>query len=120
MEWKNLRLNTCQNVQGFTEDFRKKALELNILVDFPETIMKYIGALPNYIHHTLLLLNPTNLDEASVQSIYIECRVKHAQDGDPSKHGEDCFKGKGKDKKTTTQTRTRRKCSIELIVKGWA
>jgi hypothetical protein len=33
MEWKNLRQGKCQDVQSFTEDFRKKAPALNIPLD---------------------------------------------------------------------------------------
>ena len=76
MEWHNLRLNKGQNVQGFTEYFRK-SLELSIPLDASKPLMKYIGVLPNYIHHTLLLSNPTNLDEASVQATHIESSGKH-------------------------------------------
>ena len=46
-------------------------------------------ALPNYIHHTLLLLNPTNMDESSVQDTHIESRGKYAK-----YHLKDHFKGK--------------------------
>jgi hypothetical protein len=63
MEWKTLRRSKGQTVQNFTEEFRKKARSLNIPLDYYETLMKYIGALHSYIHHTLLLFNPTSLDE---------------------------------------------------------
>ena len=80
MEWHNLRLNKGQNIQNFMEEFRKRDLELKIRLDYLETLMKYVGALPNYFHHTLLLLNPTNLDEASVQETHIESMGKHVQE----------------------------------------
>ena len=76
-----------------------------------------MGVISNYIRHTWLLLNPTNLDEANVQAIHIESRGEHAQDGDPSKHGEGHFKGKGIIGQLQ-QRRMRRKHSIALIVKG--
>ena len=75
---------------------------MNVPLDTSDTLMKYIGALPNYICHTLFLLNPTNMDEASVQDIHIERRGKHAQDEEPSKHGEGHFNNKCMEKKTTT------------------
>ena len=66
MDWKSFRQGKGQSVQNFTKEFRKKALELNISLDSPNTLSKYIGALHHYLRHTLLLLNPTNVDEASV------------------------------------------------------
>jgi hypothetical protein len=58
MECQTLRQSKGQTVQSFTEEFRKKALALNIPLDSYENLMKYIGALHSYIHHTLLLFNP--------------------------------------------------------------
>ena len=66
MEWKTLRKTKGQTVQSFTEEFRKKSLALNIPLDSYETLMKYIGALHNYIRHTFLLFNPTSIDEVCV------------------------------------------------------
>jgi hypothetical protein len=84
IEWKTLRQSKGQNVQSFTEEFRKKALALNIPLDSYETLMKYIGTLHSYIHHTLLLFNPTSLDEVCVQATHIQNRGKHVQE-DPTK-----------------------------------
>lgn len=69
-----------QNVQSFTEEFRKQELTLNIPLDSLETLMKYIGTSHNYLHHSLLLFDPTNLYEASVKAIHLENRGKHQQD----------------------------------------
>jgi hypothetical protein len=52
-------------------------LALNIPLDSYETLMKYIGALHSYIRHTLLLFNPTSLDEVCVQATHLESRGKH-------------------------------------------
>jgi hypothetical protein len=46
--------------------------------------MKYIGALHSYIRHTLILFNPTSLDEVCVQATHLENRGKHVQE-DPTK-----------------------------------
>jgi hypothetical protein len=83
MEWKTLRKSKGQTVQSFTEEFRKKSLALNIPLDSYETLMKYIGALHSYIHHTFLLFNPTSLDEVCVQATHLENRGKHVQE-DPT------------------------------------
>ena len=80
MNWKIFRQSKGQSVRNFTEEFRKKALELNIALDTTNTLWKYIGSLHHYRQHTLLLLHPTRLDEASVQSIHLESRVKFVQE----------------------------------------
>jgi hypothetical protein len=109
MEWKNLRKSKGQTVQSFTEKFRNKSLALNIPLDSYETLMKYIGALHNYIHHTFLLFNPTSLDEVCVQATHLENRGKHVQEDPtkkPSNFPQKTFnKFKRKDKKTATVTR---------------
>jgi len=84
MEWKTLRQSKSQTLQSFTEEFRNKSLALNISLDSYETLMKYIGALQNYIRHTLLLFNPTSIDEVWVQATHLENRGKHVQE-DPIK-----------------------------------
>jgi hypothetical protein len=63
MEWKTLRKSKGQTVQSFIEEFRKKALALNIPLDSYETLMKYIGTLHSHIRYTFLLFNPTILDK---------------------------------------------------------
>jgi hypothetical protein len=71
--------------------------------------MKYIGALHNYIHHTLLLFNPTSLDKVCVQSTHLENRGKRVQEypmKKPSNFPHKNFKKfKRKDKKIATMTR---------------
>jgi hypothetical protein len=62
------------------EEFRKKSLALNIPLDSYENLMKYIGALHSYIRHTLLLFNPTNLDEVCVKATHLENMGKHVQE----------------------------------------
>ena len=69
-----------------------------------ETLLKFIGGLHSYFHHTILMFNPTNLDEVCVQATQIESKVKNIHDNfssvesSKSKEG----KGKGKDKHATT------------------
>jgi hypothetical protein len=102
IEWQNLRQSKGHIVQSFTEEFRKKALALNITLDSYETLMKYIC-------HTLLLFNPTILDEDCVQSTHLENRGKHVQEDPmkkPSNFPHKTFKKfKRKDKKTATVSR---------------
>jgi hypothetical protein len=71
--------------------------------------MQYIGALHNYIYHTLLFFNPTSLDEVCVQDTHLEYRGKHVQEDPtkkPSNLPHNTFKKfKRKDKKTNTVKR---------------
>jgi hypothetical protein len=59
--------------------------------------MKYIGGVQSYLHHTILMLNPTNIDKLSVQATHLEAnKGKHVVEdvsGEPYK---------SKSKKTTT------------------
>ena len=111
MEWKILRQGKGQSVQIFTKDFRKQALALNIDLYSHKTLMKYIGALHSYIRHTLLLFNPTKLDEVSVQTTHLENKGKNVWED--YKHSEDHSKrkGKGKYKRTTTTKKEGEKLS---------
>ena len=106
MDWKSFRQGKGQSVQNFTEEFRKKALDLNISLYSLDTLLKYIGSLHHYLRHTLLLLNPTSVDEASVQDTHLESRGKHLQEDrqkKPFKHNNNHkFKEKDKSKKTAT------------------
>jgi hypothetical protein len=78
-------------------------------LDSYENLTKYIGALHNYIRHTFLLFNPTNLDEVCVQATHLDNMGKHVQE-DPTKKPSNFphkpfNKFKRKDKKTTTVKR---------------
>jgi hypothetical protein len=109
MEWQTLRQSKGQNIQSFTEEFRKKDLALNIPLDSYETLMKYNGTLHSYIRHTLLFFNPTSLDEVCVQDTHLENRGKHVQEDPmkkPSNFPQKTFKKfKRKGKKTIIVTR---------------
>jgi hypothetical protein len=108
-EWKTLGQSKRQTVQSFIEEFRKKSLAFNIPLDSYETLMKYIGALHSYIFHTLLLFNPTSLDEVCVQATHLENIGKHVQEDHkkkPSKFPQNTFNNfKRKDEKTATVMR---------------
>jgi hypothetical protein len=66
-----------QSVQSYTQEFRKRALTLGISLDSPETLLKYIGGLHSYLKHTILMFNPTSLDDVSVQATHLEARGKN-------------------------------------------
>ena len=50
---------------------------LEISLDSPETLLKYIGGLHSCMRHTILMFNPTSIDEASVQAKHLEARGKN-------------------------------------------
>jgi hypothetical protein len=74
MEWQNFKQAKGQNVQIFTQEFRRRALVLGVDLSSQETLIKYIGALHSYLRHTILMFNPTNLDEVCVQATHLEAR----------------------------------------------
>lgn len=76
MDWQYLRQGRGQNVQSFTEEFRKQALNLGITLDSHEVVTKYIGSLHSYLKHSLLLFEPTTIDLASVKAIHLENKGK--------------------------------------------
>ena len=50
---------------------------LGIPLDTQETLLKYIGGLHRYLRHTILMFNPTSLDEVCVQATHLESRGKN-------------------------------------------
>eukprot|EP00253_Pinus_taeda_P024266 PITA_24266 len=79
MSSQTLRQLKGQSVQGYTQEFRKRALILGIYLDSPETLLKYIGGLHSYMRHTILMFNPTSIDEVSVQATHLEARDKNGK-----------------------------------------
>eukprot|EP00253_Pinus_taeda_P034949 PITA_34949 len=77
MSWQTLRKLKGQSVQGYTKKLRKRALILGISLDSPETLLKYIGGLHSYMRHTILMFNPTSIDEVFVQATHLEGRGKN-------------------------------------------
>jgi hypothetical protein len=102
MDWQNFRQAKGQNVQIFTQEFRRRALVLGVDLSSQETLLKYIGALHSYLRHTILMFNPSNLDEVCVQSTHLEARGRnetHEGNKKPFSHGDKGkrkFKGNGK------------------------
>ena len=80
MDWQYLRQGRGQDVQSFTEEFRKQTLNLDIALDSHEVVTKYIGSLHSYFRHSLLLFEPTTIDSASVKEIHLENRGKNERD----------------------------------------
>jgi hypothetical protein len=61
-------------------------LSLGIPLQTPETLLKNIGGMHSYLPHTILMINPTNIDKVSVQATHFEAsKGKHVEDvsGEP-------------------------------------
>jgi hypothetical protein len=102
MEWQNFRQAKGQSVQRFTQEFRRRALVLGVDLSSQETLLKYIGALHSYLRHTILMFNPSNLDEFCVQATHLEARGRndtHEGNKKTFSHGDKGkkkFKGNGR------------------------
>jgi hypothetical protein len=77
MDWKNFRKSKGKYVQRFTQEFRRRDLVLGIDLSSQETLLKYIGGLHNYLMHTILMFNHSNLDEVCVQETQLEARGRN-------------------------------------------
>jgi hypothetical protein len=102
MEWKFFRQAKGQSVLSFTQEFRRRDLVLGVDFSSQETLLKYIGALHSYLRHTILMFNPSNLDEVCVQATHLEARGRndtHEGNKKTFSHGvkgKKKFKGNGK------------------------
>ena len=81
MNWQNFRQLKGQNVQDYTQEFRRRALLLGVDLQSQDTLLKYIGGLHSYLKNTILIFNPTSLDEVCVQTTHSEARGKQSFDG---------------------------------------
>ena len=88
-------------MQEYTNEFCNMDLMLDVPLTTQETLMKYIGGSPSYIHNTLFMFGLTNIDEVYVQATYIEAgktRVGVSRESSSKKEG----KGKGNGKKANS------------------
>eukprot|EP00253_Pinus_taeda_P025508 PITA_25508 len=117
MNWQTLQQLKGQSVHDYTQEFRKIALILGISLDSPETLLKYIGGLHNYMRHTILMFDPTSIDEVSVQATHLEARGKN---GNPEVGGssqptarknKEKRKQKWKERKTNTIQKSKSSCT---------
>ena len=65
---------------------------MGINLYFQETLLNYVGGLHVHLRHTILMFNPTNIDEVFVQATHLESRGKQNIDEKSDSEG----KGKGK------------------------
>eukprot|EP00253_Pinus_taeda_P019565 PITA_19565 len=90
---------------------------LGISLDSPETLLKYIGGLHSYMRHTILMFNPTIIDEVSVQATHLEARGKNEnpEGGGPSQptvsKSKEKTKQKWKARKANTAQKGKASCT---------
>lgn len=83
---------------------------LGISLNTHETLLKYIGGLHTDLHHTIMLLKPSDLDEVCVQATYLDGKGKFVSEGKQkmaakfSGSEEEKQKNKDKGKAKTTST----------------
>ena len=112
-----LRQLKGKSVPSYTQEFRKRALILGISLDSPKTLLKYIGGLHSYLKHTILMFNPTSIDEVYVQATHLEVRGKNVnlEVGRTSKptasKSEEKRKKKWKERKTNVVRKTKPSCT---------
>ena len=94
MNWQNFRQLKGQNVQVYAQEFRRRALLLVVYLQSQVNLLKYIGDLQSYLIHTILMFNPTILDEVCVQATHLEARGKNIFEEGRNKP----FKGKNLEK----------------------
>ena len=115
--WQTLRQLKGQSVQGYTQEFRKRALMLGISLDSRKTLLKYIGGLHSYMRHTILMFNPTSIDEVSIQATHLEARGKNRNPevGGPSQPTVSKSKEKRKQKWKARKANTRKKAKLHAL-----
>jgi len=77
MSWQTLHQLKGKSVQSYNQEFRKRSLILGISLDSPETLLNYIGGLHSYMRYTILMFNPTSIDEISLQTTHLEAKGKN-------------------------------------------
>jgi len=83
---------------------------LGISLNSQETLLKYIGGLNNYLKHTLLMFDPTDLDKFCVQATHLEERGKFLKESKKKNaSNSNSKKNKGKEKKKATSTAHKKK-----------
>jgi hypothetical protein len=96
MDWKNFRQAKGKYVKRFTQEFRRRALVLGIDLSSQENLLKYIGGLHIYLRHTILMFNPSNIDEFCVHATHLEARGRNEPQESSKKFFHNGDKGKRK------------------------
>ena len=104
IECKSVKLIKGQTMKEYTDGFHKMALMLDIPLHTQETLMKYIGGLPEHIWNIVFMFGPTNIDEVYVQATYIEAgKTRVGVSGESSSRKEDKRNWNGKKENLVTR-----------------
>ena len=118
MNQKNFRQLKGQNVQEYTQEFRRSDLILGVDLQSQDALLKYIGGFHSYPQHTILMFNPRNIDEVCVQATHLEARGKNIQEEGKNKPFQSVEKWKqfkGKHKKNASVKKEGETCVQELF-----
>ena len=66
IEWLHLTQLKGKNVQAYTQEFKNKYLAWEIPLHMCQSLLKWIGGLHFYLLHTILMFNPTNINEVTI------------------------------------------------------
>ena len=70
-----------EDIQYYTQYFKKKTLVVEFSLHSSETLIKYIVGLHSYLCRAILMFNPTIIDEVSIQATQLEAsKVKHGME----------------------------------------
>ena len=70
-----------EDIQYYTQYFKKKTLVVEFSLHSSETLIKYIVGLHSCLRHTILMFNPTSIDEVSIQATELKAsKVKHGME----------------------------------------
>ena len=103
-------------MEDYTHELRRRALILGINSYSQETLLKYIWGFQGYLRHTILMFNPTNLDEVCVQATHLEARGKRNIDekSDDEGKGKGKFYGRGKRNSSVKREKEKLTCKYFL------
>lgn len=77
MDWKKFRQEKGMSFQSYTQECRRRLFILGVDLSSQDTLLKYISGLHSYVRHTILMFNPTKLDEVCVQESLLQARGKN-------------------------------------------
>ena len=70
-----------EDIQYYTQYFKKKTLAVEFSLHSSETLIKYIAGLHSYLRHTILMFTPTSIDKVSIQATKLKAsKVKHGME----------------------------------------
>ena len=115
MDWKNFRQLKGKSVQDYTHEFRRRSLIFGINLYSQENFLKYVRGLHSYLRHTILMFNPTKIDEVCVQAAHLEATGKHNIDEKSDSEGKGKGKFYGRGKRNRSVKREKRNSHVNSV-----